>query len=106
MHAQSGAAQAAPKHLPYEIDSKRNRFHYYENLWKRIWLGLLQKHYAVSGKTLLDYGCGRGEALQLFSAAGMTVVGTDTDPECVRIASAHGTTALLQPEDPAGQFGS
>jgi SAM-dependent methyltransferase len=99
-------AQAAPKHIPYEIDASKNRFHYYENLWKRVGLGLLQKHYNVSGKTLLDYGCGRGEALSLFCAAGMTVTGTDTDPECVRMTSASGKAVLLNPSDPVAQFGA
>ena len=98
-------AQAAPKHIPYAIDPSKNRFHYYENLWKRVGLGLLQKHYDVRGKTLLDYGCGRGEALSLFAEAGMTVTGTDTDPECVRIASSSGKAMKLNPADPVGQFG-
>jgi len=98
-------AQAAPKHIPYAIDPSKNRFHYYENLWKRVGLGLLQKHYDVRGKTLLDYGCGRGEALSLFAEAGMTVTGTDTDPECVRIASGSGKAMKLNPADPVGQFG-
>jgi SAM-dependent methyltransferase len=98
-------AQTAPKHLPYQIDPSKNRFHYYENLWKRVGLGLLQKYCNVPGKTLLDYGCGRGEALSLFSSAGMSVTGTDTDPECVRIASNFGKAVQLNPADPVGQFG-
>ncbi len=105
MDAPSGAA-AAPKHLPYEIDPAKNRFHYYENLWKRVGLGLLQKHVDIRGKTLLDYGCGRGEALNLFAGAGLTVTGTDTDPECVRLASRNGKAVLLNPADPVGHFGS
>jgi SAM-dependent methyltransferase len=98
-------AQAAPKHLPYEIDPSKNRFHYYEILWKRVGLALLQKHYDVRGKKLLDYGCGRGEALSLFSGAGMAASGTDTDPECVRIASGSGKAVGLNAADPVGQFG-
>lgn len=99
-------AQTAPKHLPYEIDPSKNRFHYYETLWKRVALGLLQKHWDVRGKTLLDYGCGRGEALTLFSQAGLNVTGTDTDRECVRLASSAGKAVLLNPADPVGQFGT
>lgn len=106
MDAKNGAAPTAPKHLPYEIDPSRNRFHYYENLWKRVALGLLQKHYDVRGKTLLDYGCGRGEALSLFGSAGMIVTGTDTDSECVRIASRYGKVMQLDPADPLRQFGA
>ena len=96
---------SSPKHLPYEIDPSKTRFHAYENLWKRVALGLLQKHYDPQGKTLLDYGCGRGEALSLFASAGMTVTGTDTDPECVRIASRTDKAVLLNPADPLSQFG-
>lgn len=98
-------AQAAPKHIPYEIDPSKSRFHYYETLWKRLALGLLQKHYDPRGKTLLDYGCGRGETLDIFGAAGMIPTGTDTDPECVRIASRFGKTVPLNPAAPLAQFG-
>jgi SAM-dependent methyltransferase len=100
-----GFAPTAPKHLPYEIDPSKSRFHYYETLWKRVALGLLQKHCDLPGKTLLDYGCGRGETLDIFGAAGMAVTGTDTDPECVRIASRFGKTVPLNPADPLSQFG-
>src|SRR6476659_3119634 len=99
-------APAAPKHIPYQIDPSKNRFHYYENLWKLVALGLLQKHFDVRGKTLLDYGCGRGESLSLFATAGMNVTGTDTDPECVRIASSAGQAVQLNPADPVAQFGT
>ena len=98
-------ASVAPKHLPYEIDPSRNRFHHYENLWKQVALGLLRNHSDPRGKTLLDYGCGRGEALSLFGSAGMVVTGADTDPECVRIASRFGKALPLDPADPVGQFG-
>jgi len=97
--------QTAPKHIPYKIDPSKNRFHYYENLWKRVGLALLQKHYDLRGKTLLDYGWGCGETLSLFAEAGMIVTGTDTDPECVRIASSSGKAVLLNPSNPVGQFG-
>jgi SAM-dependent methyltransferase len=96
----------AVKHLPYEIDPSQNRFHYYETLWKRVALDLLKKHVNPAGKTLLDYGCGRGETLELFRAAGMKVSGTDTDPECVRLGARFGTTALLDTQNPVAQFGA
>jgi SAM-dependent methyltransferase len=105
MDALTPSVQVAPKHLPYQIDPSKNRFHYYENLWKRKGLELLVKNVSVHGRTLLDYGCGRGEALQLFSGAGLQVTGADTDPECVRLASAHGRSLLLDPADPVAQFG-
>lgn len=106
MDADTAGARSAPRHLPYQIDPSANRFHYYENLWKEVALGLLKKNVDVQGKTLLDYGCGRGETLRLCFDAGMTVTGTDTDPECVRIASAHGKAVVLNPENPVGQFGA
>lgn len=93
------------QHIPYEIDPNQNRFHYYETLWKRVALDLLRKHYDVSGKTLLDYGCGRGETLDLYKAAGMKVTGTDMDPECVRLAGRYGNSCILNVDDPVGQFG-
>jgi SAM-dependent methyltransferase len=99
-------ARSAPRHLPYQIDPSKNRFHYYENLWKEVGLGLLTRHFQAAGKTLLDYGCGRGEALRLFSEAGMQVTGADTDPECVRLASEFGKAVLLNPDNPVEQFGA
>jgi SAM-dependent methyltransferase len=98
-------SSTAAKHLPYEIDPARNRFHYYETFWKKVGFDLLAKNVDLRGKSLLDYGCGRGEALDLFAAAGMQVLGTDTDPECVRLAAAHGKTVVLDAANPVGQFG-
>jgi len=95
-----------PKHLPYQIDPARNRFHYYENYWKHCGLKLLSKHVPVTpGTSILDYGCGRGEALEIFGAPGYSVTGTDADPKCVEIAGRHGPSVLLDLADPVGQFG-
>ncbi|HEY2951343.1 MAG TPA: class I SAM-dependent methyltransferase [Verrucomicrobiae bacterium] len=94
------------KHVPYQIDERRDRYHFYENHWKRVALGLLLRHLKEpAGKTLLDYGCGRGEALALTKAAGLIPTGTDADPECVRLASALGPAKLLEVEHPLQQFG-
>jgi hypothetical protein len=94
------------KHLPYAIDPANNRNHYYETLWKEIGLDLLQKHEpSLEGLTLLDYGSGRGESMDLASNRGMIPSGTDLDPECVERSSKFGPTNILNPDDPLGQFG-
>lgn len=55
--------------------------------------------------SILDYGCGRGETLQIFGEAGFNVTGTDVDPQCVNLASKFGKACLLDPKDPVAQFG-
>jgi SAM-dependent methyltransferase len=100
------SAPSRSKHLPYEIDPDSNRFAFYETHWKRVGLSLLLKHCAPSGKTVLDYGCGRGETLQIFGEAGFNVTGTDVDTECVRLASKFGRSMALDPSDPVRQFGA
>ena len=92
-------------HLPYEIDEKTNRFAYYENLWKKKGLALLMQHCDPKGKTLLDYGCGRGECLEFAKSAGFIAKGADTDPKCVTLASRYGDACVLNAEDPLSQFG-
>lgn len=83
-------------HLPYQIPADANRFFHYENLWKRVALNLLvQKEGTVRGLSLLDYGCGRGETMELAKAMGMKVKGLDLDPECVRISGQFGPTELI-----------
>lgn len=94
------------KHLPYQINESGNRFEYYENHWKREALALLAKHCPAGGKTLLDYGCGRGECLSLASQSGFSVMGTDVDPECVRLAAKLGPACRLNPDNPLPQFGN
>ncbi len=94
-----------PVHLPYQIDPDHNRMHHYETLWKKVGLDLLLKHGSPETRTLLDFGCGRGETLSLFGRAGFETTGTDTDPECVRLAGNHGRAALLDTKDPVAQFG-
>jgi SAM-dependent methyltransferase len=95
-----------PRHLPYEINPDENRFHYYETYWKHCALELLMKHHPPSDSTtILDYGCGRGEALEIFGAAGYKVTGADVDPKCVEFSSKHGESVILDYKDPLSQFG-
>ena len=93
------------RHLPYEINEQTNRFHFYETHWKRRGLELLLRHCPPTGKTLLDYGCGRGECLGFAAQAGFKVKGTDLDPKCVELAARHGETCILNAADPLSQFG-
>src|SRR5512138_39710 len=93
------------RHLPYAVDPARSRQDFYENYWKKVGLELLCAHCAPTGKTLLDYGCGRGEALALAKEMGFLPIGTDADPECVRLAGRFGPTRLLELKDPLAQFG-
>src|SRR5438046_9432382 len=99
-------AIAKPRHLPYQIDPNADRTLFYENYWKKVALELLLKHQAPQGKTLLDYGCGRGETLQIFGQAGFQVKGTDVDPECVRLSSQYGPAAVLQPDQVLARVGT
>lgn len=94
------------RHLPYQIDPASNRNHYYETLWKETALQLLEQYEpALSSWSLLDYGSGRGETLALAKKRGMRASGTDSDLECVRLSSYHGTSELLNLNDPVAQFG-
>lgn len=94
------------KHLPYEIHPNTDRNHYYETLWKKVALDLLQKHEPdVSKMTMLDYGCGRGETMGMAGELGIKCVGTDMDPHCVELAAKYGEAKVLDVEDPVGQFG-
>lgn len=94
------------RHLPYAVDPTTNRFHFHENHWKRVGLELLLRHGQPQGMTVLDYGCGRGETLEIFAAAGFAVTGTDIDPECVRLASRFGPCQQLNAGEPLDQFGA
>lgn len=91
-------------HLPYEVDEHSNRHHFYERLWKHRALELLARHAEVRGLDVLDYGCGRGEALELFGARGAKVLGVDPDPVCVSLASNFGRAELLNGNDPLTMF--
>jgi hypothetical protein len=83
-------------HIPYQIDPKTSRSHYYEELWKDVAFGMLKKEFPdLSGWSHLDFGCGRGESMRRARDLGMDTHGTDTDPECVRLSGAFGTATAL-----------
>lgn len=94
-------------HIPYHVDPGSNKGHYYEWVWKKIGLGLLEnERQDFNGWSMLDFGCGRGESMQIAKEMGIQPTGTDTDPECVRLSAAYGLAYLLDAEDPLRQFGA
>ena len=93
------------RHLPYQIHPEKNRFEFYENYWKRVGCDLLKRHLPPNGQTVLDYGSGRGESLDIFGREGYKVTGTDADPECVKLSQRYGEATLLNIADPLAQFG-
>lgn len=95
-----------PKHLPYQIDPQKDRSFYYETYWKHVGLRLLKTNVPNGRVSILDYGCGRGESLEIFGKAGYEVTGVDIDPECVKLSSKLGNAQRLErPENPVAQFG-
>lgn len=75
-------------HIPYEI--KPNKWFAYEQQWKVECLNLLNKHVKESERastTVLDFGSGRGEFLQLLKDNGYPCQGVDFDSECIRLCS-------------------
>ncbi len=91
-------------HLPYEVDEDSNRYHFYERFWKHRALELLARHIQVKDLEVLDYGCGRGEALELFASHGANITGVDPDPKCVELASKFGRAKLLRGTSPLDMF--
>ncbi len=84
-------------HLPYKIDEKTNKFHFYENLWKKEALKLLFSHSTnASSYSLFDVGCGRGEMLMIARELGMKPYGCDLDPNCVEASGKYGKTWRLE----------
>lgn len=91
-------------HLPYRIDPKTNRHHFYEQNWKICARDLLRNHVHPPG-TLLDWGCGRGESLPLFAEDGWSVRGADMDPQCVQLSKNQGYAVdLVRTEIPTDAF--
>jgi 2-polyprenyl-3-methyl-5-hydroxy-6-metoxy-1,4-benzoquinol methylase len=93
------------KHLSYDIEEKTDRFYFYETLWKQRGMELLLRNCAAQGKTLLDYGSGRGECMKMAKEAGFKPHGTDVDPECLSRSSKFGEVTKLEPDHPLKQFG-
>jgi SAM-dependent methyltransferase len=91
-------------HLPYQIDPLANRHHFYEENWKHSASELLLRHCLSQGK-LLDWGCGRGEALAIFSKMGFECRGADMDPACVELSKKFGYPIdQINNEDPRSLY--
>lgn len=98
---------ARVEHLPYQVDPGSCRFHRYEQLWKQTAFDLLEKNVGpLAGWRHLDFGCGRGETMELAGKLGMDTHGTDIDPECLKLSSAFGTSHALDGDSPLRQFGA
>jgi SAM-dependent methyltransferase len=91
-------------HLPYQIDPLANRHHFYEENWKHSASKLLLQQGYSRGK-LLDWGCGRGEALAIFSKMGFECRGADMDPACVELSKKFGYPVdRILSEDPRSLY--
>jgi SAM-dependent methyltransferase len=95
------------KHLAYRINEHTNRSHYYETYWKQLGIDLLERHFTdkPENPTLLDYGCGRGETLQMAVARGYKCTGTDVDPVCLELSAKFAKVEPLDVNAPLRQFG-
>ena len=91
-------------HLPYHIDPLANRHHFYEENWKHSAAKLLLQQGYPQGR-LLDWGCGRGEALAIFSKMGFECRGADMDPACVELSKKFGYPVdRILSEDPRSLY--
>ena len=87
-------------HITYE--TAENKWFEYEQLWKVAGLELLEKHVpqtSEGGISVLDFGSGRGEFLNLLKDAGYSCEGADFDADCVRLGSQYAPTHLLSELD-------
>src|SRR5262245_59633063 len=93
----SGTSQSAlhaegSEHLPYTTTGQEVRQVEYNMRFKIRALDLLRGLNApLPELTVLDYGCGRGEFLQMMSQAGIKWFGVDIDPKCVELSSKFAT---------------
>ncbi len=78
----------ASEHLPYTTRGQELRQVEYNMRFKIQALELLRGlREPLSGLSALDFGCGRGEFLQMMREAGIGCVGVDIDPKCVELSS-------------------
>jgi SAM-dependent methyltransferase len=83
-------------HIPYETQDIK--WFEYEQRWKIKCVELLN-HYVASGvrngTKVFDFGCGRGEFLNLLMGNGYKAEGGDFDPNCVKLSSRFAPSILL-----------
>ena len=95
----------ASVHIPYEVSN--TKWFEYEQQWKVASLELLNKYVPTSERahtSVLDYGSGRGEFLQLLKDSGYRSEGVDFDPECVRLCSQIVPSMLADEASVASMF--
>lgn len=74
------------EHIAYSIAAGEPRLYEYEARWKLKALEIVQSLKADGRElTVLDFGCGRGEFLQMLHAGHIDCVGVDFDPRCVEL---------------------
>ena len=76
------------EHLPYSTADQEPRQVEYNMRFKIQALALLSGLSVPPAKlSVLDFGCGRGEFLQMLRETGFPCVGVDMDPVCVQLSS-------------------
>jgi SAM-dependent methyltransferase len=91
--ANSGTKIEDPKasdHIPYTIVDQEPRQYEYNLRFKVQALELMRGLPLPPDKiSVLDFGCGRGEFLQMLKGAGFACVGVDFDSVCVKLSSQY-----------------
>jgi SAM-dependent methyltransferase len=92
-------------HIPYQAED--SKWFEYEQQWKVATLNLLNRHIPSAERgsmKVLDFGCGRGELLNLLSQHHYTPEGADFDGNCVDLSSKFAPTKLLADTDLSKHF--
>lgn len=86
-----GLVQAQCEPVPYWRDVIRaNAFSPAMQEFRKNFFADFVRDHALTGKSLIEIGCGRGEYLDLFKALGVRTFGTEHGPENANIALAAG----------------
>ena len=87
-------------HLPYSTADQEPRHLEYNMRFKIKAQELLRSIRPAQSKfSVLDFGCGRGEFLQMLHDDGFSCTGVDFDPVCVELSSRYATCYKAGSED-------